>query len=75
MSVVAWNEQRQLADTSGAFVWFGLIPCDVILPQALLHFIVVVAATSRSAGARCKRARFGEISRCLFSGCGRAGWF
>ena len=66
LSVVAWNELQQVADTSGTFVRFDLIPCAVILPAALLRVFVPVAATSRLAGSRVKRSRFDEIAMCLF---------
>ena len=67
VSVVAWGEMRRLADTSGAFVRFGLIPRGVILPWDLLQVSVSVAATSRLAGSGVKRARFRETSRRLLS--------
>ena len=66
VSVVARNELRRLADTSGAFARFDLIPRGAILHRALFHVSVSVASTSRLSGARVKRARFGEIARCLF---------
>ena len=66
VSVLACNELRRLADTSGAFVRFDIIPCCVILPWALLRVSVAVTATSRLSGARVARARFGEIAGCLF---------